>query len=78
MYFAWRQSWLGLLFGFAATALVLLAIRRRDVIGRREEAHAVARLSPALHDRPRFLDGGLCESRGRRGGRGPVANRLIR
>ena len=38
MYFAWRQSWLGLLFGFAATALVLLAIRRRDVITRREQA----------------------------------------
>ena len=44
VYFAWRQSWLGLLFGFAATALVLLAIRRRDLITRRE----LAALSQAL------------------------------
>jgi signal transduction histidine kinase len=45
VYFAWRQSLLGFLFGFAATALVLLAIRRRDVITRREQAalnHALA------------------------------------
>ena len=38
MYFAWRQSLLGLLFGLAATTLVLLAIRRRGVITRREQA----------------------------------------
>ena len=52
VYFAWRQSWLGLLFGFAATALVLLAIRRRDLITRREQAALSQALAASAARRP--------------------------
>jgi signal transduction histidine kinase len=55
VYCAWRQSPLGLLFGFAATALVLLAIRRRDVITRREQA-ALSQALAAAAARGRALE----------------------
>ena len=55
MYFAWRQSPLGVLLGFAATALVLLAIRRRDVITRREQA-ALSQALAAAAARGRELE----------------------
>jgi signal transduction histidine kinase len=38
VYFAYRQSWLGLALGLVATALVVAAIRRREALGRRERA----------------------------------------
>jgi len=38
VYFAYRQSWLGLALMFGATALVVIAIRRREALNRREQA----------------------------------------
>ena len=55
MYCAWRESPLGLLFGLAATALVLLAIRRRDGITRREQA-ALSQALAAAAARGRELE----------------------
>ena len=38
MYFAYRQSWLGLALMLGATGLIVLAIRRREALTRREQA----------------------------------------
>jgi hypothetical protein len=38
VYFAYRQSWLGLALMLGATVLVVIAIRRRETLTRREQA----------------------------------------
>ncbi|HET7424679.1 MAG TPA: histidine kinase dimerization/phospho-acceptor domain-containing protein, partial [Gemmatimonadales bacterium] len=55
MYFAWRQSGVGVLLGVVATLLVMLAIRRRDLLTRREQA-ALSQSLAAAAARSRELE----------------------
>jgi signal transduction histidine kinase len=55
VYFAWRQSGVGVLLGVVATLLVMLAIRRRDLLTRREQA-ALSQSLAAAAARSRELE----------------------